>query len=151
LGADPERIYLVGHSSGAHLAAMAVSTRWADYGVPENPVRGAVLVSGMYDLTPLRHTSRSKFVNIDDAVIERLSPIRHIASVTCSLIVGVGSRESPEFMRQAREFAQAVAQAGNLRELAIAETYHHFDILETLGNPHGVLGKRLLSWIKSGC
>ncbi|XP_071620791.1 kynurenine formamidase isoform X3 [Heliangelus exortis] len=48
-------IYLCGHSAGAHLAAMVLSTDWTEYGVTPN-IKGAVLVSGVYDLEPILHT-----------------------------------------------------------------------------------------------
>ena len=50
---DPERLYLSGHSSGAHLAAAALTM------LPRGTVQGALLVSGMYDLKGPRLSSRS--------------------------------------------------------------------------------------------
>lgn len=35
-------------------------------------------------------------------------------------------------------------------EAASDQSCNHFAILETLGNPYGLLGKRLLSWVTSG-
>ena len=50
-GGDPNRIYVSGQSSGAHLAGNIVTTDWEDYGVPKDVVKGALLCSGMYDLS----------------------------------------------------------------------------------------------------
>lgn len=45
-GADPNRLYLSGHSSGAHLAGVVLVTDWQkDFGLPPDLVRGAVLTS----------------------------------------------------------------------------------------------------------
>lgn len=53
-GGDPERVAIGGHSAGGHLAAMALQTRWSeDYGLPRDPFKAAVLVSGLFDLQPL--------------------------------------------------------------------------------------------------
>ncbi|ARP98444.1 alpha/beta hydrolase [Pseudorhodoplanes sinuspersici] len=147
-GGDAGRLYVVGHSSGAHLAAMALSTRWADYGLPTKPSRGGVLVSGIYDLGPLRHTSRSKYVRIDDRAERQLSPLHEIASLTAPLLLAVGSTESPEFRRQARDYAKAVAQSGKQATVIVGESYNHFDILETIGSPYGLLGRTLLDFVR---
>ena len=55
-GGDPTKVVVGGHSAGAHLTAMCLQTRWKeDYGLPtDDPLAGAVLVSGLYDLEPLR-------------------------------------------------------------------------------------------------
>lgn len=148
-GGDAKRLYVVGHSSGAHLAAMALSTHWAAYGLPENPIKGGVLISGIYDLGPLRQTSRSKYVHIDDRIERQLSPIHHVASLTSPLLLYVGSKESPEFQRQAQDYAKAAAQVGNPIEVNVAEAYNHFEIAETLGNPYGLLGRHLLRFVNA--
>jgi arylformamidase len=148
-GGDGSRLYLVGHSSGAHLAGMALSTRQADHDVPADPIRGAVLVSGIYDLGPLRQTSRVKHVLIDDRVERVLSPLHQIDHLATPLLLAVGSAESPEFQRQARDYAKAVVEAGKHARVIVSETYHHFDILETLGNPYGLLGRSLLDLVSA--
>lgn len=147
---DPTRIYIVGHSSGAHLAAMALSTRWGDYGLSANPIRGGVLVSGVYDLGPLQHTSRSQYVYIDDRIERQLSPLHQIANLSAPLLLVVGSKESPEFQRQTLSYADAASASARQIKVVTAETYHHFDIVETLGNPYGLLGRNLLDFVATG-
>jgi len=148
-GGDAKRLYVVGHSSGAHLAAMALSTHWAAYDLPENSIKGGVLISGIYDLGPLRQTSRSKYVHIDDLIEHQLSPIHHVASLTLPLLLFVGSKESPEYLRQAQDYAKAALQAGKPITVSVGEAYNHFEITETLGNPFGFLGRHLLRFVNS--
>ena len=58
-GGDPGFVAVTGGSAGGHLAAMCLQTDWAgDYGLPADPLRGAWLVSGLYDLAPLRWSWR---------------------------------------------------------------------------------------------
>ena len=58
-GANAQRLAVVGHSAGAHLAAMLLSCRWkqVDEDLPLHPLAGALAISGLYDLEPLRHTA----------------------------------------------------------------------------------------------
>ena len=54
-GGDPARIHVCGSSAGGHLAAMMLAPGWeADFGVPGNLVAGATLLSGLFDLEPVR-------------------------------------------------------------------------------------------------
>jgi arylformamidase len=148
LGGDPERIYISGHSSGAHLAGAALITDWRDHGTPPDVIKGAVLCSGMYDLKPVRLSARSSYVGFTDAVEDALSTQRHLARIPCPVILAHGTRETPEFIRQTRDFAAALQAAGKPVELLVADGYNHFEIIETLANPYGLLGRAALAQMK---
>lgn len=143
-GGDPGRIYLFGHSSGAHLGGCAVTADWSRYGAPQNLLAGALLCSGMYDLAPVRLSKRSEYVSFTDEIESELSAMRHLDRIACPLMIAVGTNESPEFIRQSRDFAAAVTAAGKQAELIVAKNYNHFEIGETLANPYGVLGRAAL-------
>ena len=70
--------------------------------------------------------------------------VRHLEHLHAPLIVAYGSYETPEFKRQSRDFARACEAAGKRVELIVAENYNHFEIIETLANPHGILGRAVL-------
>jgi arylformamidase len=148
-GADPRRLYVCGHSSGAHLAGVALTTDWVgDFGLPADAVRAGLLSSGMYDLEPVRLSARSGYVRFTDAVVEALSPQRHVNRLACPILVTHGSLETPEFQRQARDFVAAAKSAGKPIELVVGAGYNHFEMLETLANPYGFLGRAALSMMK---
>jgi hypothetical protein len=48
-GGDRDRLYLISHSSGSHLAGCVVTHDWASEGLPRDILKGATLSSGMYD------------------------------------------------------------------------------------------------------
>jgi arylformamidase len=50
-----------------------------------------------------------------------------------------------QFQRQSREFAAVVKAAGKPVQLLVGEGYNHFEIPETLANPHGLLGSAVLA------
>jgi arylformamidase len=108
-GGDPNQLYVGGQSSGAHLAAVALTTDWPrGFGVPADIIRGGMCISGMYDLIPVRLSARNTYVRFDDATVAALSPIRHLDRLRAPLIVAYGTCETPEFQRQNREFAASV-------------------------------------------
>lgn len=144
-GGDSKRLYLMGHSSGAHLGGTIVITDWQkDFGLPLDILKGALLISGMYDLKPVRLSKRSKYVNFDDATEEALSTQRHIDKIVTPLIIAHGTLESPEFQRQSREFAAAVKAAGKPVEFFVGEGFNHFEMQETMANPFGLGGRAAL-------
>jgi len=144
-GGDPNRLYIGGQSSGGHLAAVALTTDWqCQFGLPADIIKGGMCISGMYDLTPVRLSARSRYVEFDDATIASLSPIRHLDRLRAPLIVAYGTRETPEFQRQNREFAAAVEAARKKVRLLVGEHYNHFELPETLGHPYGLLGRAAL-------
>lgn len=149
-GGDRKRMFLSGHSSGAHLAGVALTTDWKRLGLPADLVKGGVLLSGMYDLKPVRRSARSRYVHFDDATEETLSPQRHLDRLHARLVVAYASLDSPEFQRQSREFAAAVKAAGKPVDLLVARGYNHFEAPEILGNPYGLLGRAALAQIGVG-
>ena len=84
-------------------------------------------------------------VTITDEVEQSLSPQRHIEHLTAPLILAYGTRETPEFQRQTRDFAAAVRAAGKPVEVLVAEGYYHLEVAETLANPYGLLGAAYLA------
>jgi arylformamidase len=150
-GGEPSRIYLSGHSSGAHLAGVALVSDWQkDFGVPANVVKGGVLCSGMYDLRGARLSARSNYVKFDDAMEDAMSTQRHLEKIATPLVLLYGTLETPEFQRQSREFAAALDKAGKPVKLIIAEGYNHFEIMETLGSPYGPFGHAALQQMQIG-
>lgn len=143
-GGDSRRIFASGHSSGAQLLSAALTS------LPRDMVRGALLVSGMYDLRGARLSSRSSYVKIDDAAEDSLSARRHIDKIRVPLIVAYGSKDNPEFQRQSREFAAALSAAGKSVESITGEGYNHFEFIETLATPSGVLGRAALKMMGLG-
>lgn len=145
IGGDRDRIYLCGQSSGGHLASVALITDWAAHGVPGDVVKAALCISGLYDLRGARLSARSRYVAFTDAIEDGCSAQRHIAAIPCPVTVAYGTLDSPEFQRMGAEFADALAAAGKLATRIVARGYNHFELLETLGNPYGILGRSALA------
>lgn len=148
IGGDADRIYLTGHSSGAHLGGCVVTTDWAAQGQPRDILKGALLGSGMYDLKAVRLSKRSDYVAFTDAMEEDLSPQRHIDRLHTPLVLTHGSLETPEFQRQTREFYEAVKAAGKPVQLLVGTAYNHYETQETLGNPYGFMGRAAFQMMK---
>jgi arylformamidase len=142
LGGDRRKLHIVGHSSGAHLAAVMMTADFGD-GLPR--LAGGTLISGMYDLEPVLLSSRRHYVALSPEEADALSPIRHVRNISCPVSVWWGSDESPEFQRQSQMFANAVKDAALLRQSAMLPGRNHFEMLEELDDPNSLIVKALLT------
>ena len=133
-------VVLCGHSSGAHLAACAL--------IENHLVRKAIVISGIYDLMPVRLSARNDYVRLDERMEHEYSPIRHIDKIKCPVTVGWAEKESAEFLRQSKEFAGALKKAGKLAEYLAGENLNHFEIIETMAAPRSPLGRAALNMLE---
>jgi arylformamidase len=145
-GYSGEEIYLVGHATGAHLAAMSVTTNWPErLGVETCPIKGGMLVSGIYDLEPVRLSNRNEYLRLDAETARQLSPIEHVREHPCPIVIGWGTDELDEFSRQSRHFADAWRRAGGRCNAFELPTSNYLDMSLELGDPDGPLLKAFLN------
>nr|XP_019960483.1 PREDICTED: kynurenine formamidase [Paralichthys olivaceus] len=106
-------LYLCGHSAGAHLAAMVLSTDWSQYSITPQ-IKGAFLVSGIYDLLPILSTYVNEPLKMTEEVAVRNSPSKlvpqlKLSSSSCHIVVAVAENDSPEFRKQSEEYYKVSA------------------------------------------
>ncbi|MDP3406655.1 alpha/beta hydrolase [Bosea sp. (in: a-proteobacteria)] len=146
-GGDPHRITISGHSSGAHLAAVLLTTDWEERGLPPDVLTGGLCLSGSYDLEPVMLSSRRLYIELDDHEVHRLSPILHVPRLRCPVIVGMGEAESPEFRRQGVAFALEVEKSGGPLARLEGDGLNHFEVALELADarsPAAIALKRLV-------
>ncbi len=144
-GGDPDRVFLAGHSSGGHLAGCVLITDWAARGLPADAIKGALLMSGMYDLYPVRLSSRSKFLHITPEEEMAASPIRHLSRITCPVAITTADEDSPEFKRQSTVLADALQGMGRLASRTVAFNANHFQEDDRLGQPDSEISRALFA------
>jgi arylformamidase len=132
-----EDVVVFGHSSGAHLAACALTT------VPA--IRKGMVVSGLYDLRPVRLSARQAYVKLDDRAEEDLSPIRHVGRVRCPVTVAWAEKDSDEFRRQGNDFSFSLTSLSAKFEVP---GLNHFEIVETLADPASLVCRAALKMLE---
>ena len=128
-------IVLFGHSSGGHLGAHALTR------LPY--IKRAMVVSGIYDLLPVRLSARNDYVRLDERLEHEYSPIRHVDKIRCPVTVGWAEKEAAEFARQSREFAEKLGAP-----TIVGKGLNHFEIIETLADPRSAIGRAALNMLQ---
>lgn len=143
-GFDPDRIVVMGHSAGAHLAALLASDpQYA--GDAFGAIRAAVLTDGGgYDIAlaltmpemeaPLLY--RDVFGR-DAARHKALSPLTHVGGRDAPHWLLLHLTERPTTTRQAEVMAQALKKAGRTAQVFALEGSTHLRINREIGTPAG--------------
>lgn len=145
-GGDPQRLHLSAHSSGSHLAGVALLTDWEkEFGLPRDIVKSALLVSGMYDLRPVMLSARSSYVKLSEDEVLALSAILQPEKVRTPLTLVYGGNETPEFRRHPKAYTEVLAAAGKRVKVVEIPGVNHFEILRQLGEPGSEVARLALA------
>jgi arylformamidase len=143
-GADPNRMFVAGHSAGGHLATMMMAALWPQYAgdLPQKLFQGGLAISGIYDLTPLLSASVNNDLKLDATEARRVSPAFMPPATDAPLMTAVGGLESAEFKRQTALIASRWSSCFH-GDIPMPD-FNHLTIAEELGNPasplfHGAL------------
>jgi len=141
LGFDSDRILLMGHSAGAHLAALLASDdQWL--GEDRRAIRGVILLDGAgYDVTGEFNRrgmlARKLYADAFGTAPQRqraLSPLHHVDAGDPADWLLVYARDRVDAVEQARYFGDTLQQAG-LRVERVAEPRNHREINQDFGTP----------------
>jgi arylformamidase len=136
-GGDAERITVIGHSAGGHLAAMLLNCLWQDYAedLPRDLLKNALSISGLYDLAPLMDTPFLRdSLRLTPAQALQASPALMPAPERGVLYTVAGADEREEFLRH----NLLIQQVWGSQAVPVCEALpglNHFSILEALGEP----------------
>jgi arylformamidase len=148
IGGDGNRMYLSGSSAGAHLCAMALAHDWMQRGLPADFIRGATLLTGVYDIEPTLHTSINELVRLTPDMVRRNSPLFNPPRRPLPLLFEVGGDEPPGWQAQTLAFAKVCADAGCTTEVFVLPGETHFSIARSLADPQHPLTQKMIAQMR---
>jgi arylformamidase len=108
---------------------MLIAGGWqAGFGVPDTVVQSASLLSGLYDLEPVRLSCCNDWARLDAAAAPRLSPLRHVPEHRLPVVIAYAPNETEEFKRQSEVYAGACTAVGCSVEIVLEPGTNHYDL-----------------------
>jgi len=150
-GGDASRIYLMGHSAGAiHVASYVSHPEF--YKVKNGGLKGAIMVSGIYDLTaaPLTDPERAYFGN-DASHYADESSLPGLLKTNIPLMAVSSELDLPGFVKQLDLFKDATCKrpAGCARTVMLPQ-HSHMSEVYSINTEDTRLTDQILEFVKAG-
>ena len=123
-GCDPARLFVGGHSAGAHLTAMLLADP-----ASAAPIAGAHCMSGIYETPAVRRTSVNEDVRLDAAAAARNDAFAHPPQASVPMVVSVGGEEPAGWQAQSAGYADIAEAAGCTVGRVTVPGANHFSML----------------------
>lgn len=139
---DPARMVLCGHSVGAFLAAKILEQeRPGTNGVA---IEKTLLLSGLFDLGPMKKSYLNQDLNLTEADVSTLSPINGAVRQKTRILIAVGGNETDEFIRQSTQFAHKLGDDGVPNDRLVLSGQNHYTMARLLAREHNPISDWLL-------
>lgn len=148
IGADPARFTASGHSAGAHLACLLAAEAPGDASPPDLvPVKGLLLVSGIYDLSDIPESFLKSEIRMTADEAAAWSPLsaRHLDGPL--RVLAYGSEETAPFHDQAAALDALLNESGQATEIRPEYRLNHLSVVLDLADPQRPLGRRLATMV----
>jgi acetyl esterase/lipase len=135
-GADAQRLYLMGHSAGAHLATLVTldPRYFAAAGQPAPPIAGVIGLSGPYDFLPLLEADVQDMFG-PPPIYPESQPINFVRSDAPPMLLVHGLRDDTVWPKNSRNLATALDARGVSVTLKLYPKLVHADTVAALSLP----------------
>ncbi|MDA8020906.1 MAG: alpha/beta hydrolase [Thermoanaerobaculia bacterium] len=144
---NPLKIVLCGHSVGAFLVAKILEHPWNQQA--RSAISGAVLLSGLYDLSPMRQSYLNRSLQLSTDDVKELSPIFGQLEELPPTLVAVGEDETEEFIRQSRNYSDKLEALRKPHEFLLLRGLNHYTVARLLSSKRTILVRKILGMCRS--
>jgi acetyl esterase/lipase len=147
-GGDPERVFIGGHSAGAHLAALlTLDEKYLQaHGLTRKNIRGTIALSGVYDLSSAE--SHSSVFGGNEQARREASPGFHIDSPAPPFLVTYCQWDYFSLPAQARQFHSDLTGAGIESELVYVPGRNHITTMLYLPRENDPTAAAMLQFLQ---
>jgi acetyl esterase/lipase len=133
---DPAKIYLMGHSAGAHIAAMvALDPQWlAAHNSDPSIIAGVIGLAGPYDFYPFTSdASKDALGHWPDW--QETQPIHYARGDAPPMLLLHGDSDETVKPRNSKALAGAITDKGGVADVKIYKGVNHADIIMAIARP----------------
>ena len=133
---DPKRIFLLGHSAGAHIAMMAaLDPQWlAAKDLKPDVIKGVIGLAGPYDFLPLTSDS-SKIALGQWPDLNETQPITYARGDAPPLLLLTGDKDTVVKPRNSKILSEKIQALGGQQQLKVYPGVSHADIMMAVARP----------------
>jgi triacylglycerol lipase len=149
-GGDPARVFLMGHSAGAaHVAGYVAHRQF--HGPKGIGLAGAILVSGLYDLTSMRPGPPEKaYFGEDVSKHAERSALAGLVAAPIPLLVAYAELDPSFFHQQAKQLNEALCKAGRCPRLVPLAKHSHMSEVYAINTADTALSGPILAFVQGG-
>ncbi len=157
LGGDPNKIFIMGHSAGAHLSALlALDKRYLNaHGLSPSLIQGTIVLDGIYDLT----LGGKKETWLSKAFFKRVfgdnpenkkyaSPIIYISENCPPFLIIQAKNDHLVPIHQPLRFYESLKEKGLEAEFVLVPRKNHITIMTSIGKSNDYTTEIIFSFIK---
>jgi arylformamidase len=133
---DPARVHVCGSSAGGHLAGMMAGR--------DSRLQSASMLSGLFDLEPVRLSECNGWAKLDPASAARNSPLRHPPKRPMPIVISYAPNEAEEFAIQSEAYLAVCAAKGCDARFVAEPGTNHFDLPMRLMDRSSALSRAVL-------
>ena len=150
-GGDPARIYLMGHSAGAvHVASYVSHPEF--YKVKGGGLAGAIMASGLYDLTAMQLGDPERaYFGADPSRYAEESSLQGLATTSIPLMIVAAEMDPPVFVRQFELLKNTTCKrASGCARALILPQHSHMSEVYSINTADTRLTNEILDFVKTG-
>ena len=149
---DGDKIFLAGHSAGAHIAVMmAINAEYlAVASLKPNDFAGVIGLAGPYDFLPLK-SARLKTIFGAESEQWKSQPINFVNGKNPPLMLAIGMKDGTVWPRNSINLAKKIKEKNGQVEIVEFASYAHVDMVAKLAKPlrgNGALLKSIIDFIQ---
>ncbi|WP_299007156.1 alpha/beta hydrolase [uncultured Shewanella sp.] len=131
------QITLCGHSVGAFLACKILEQDRFNH--HSFSIEKTLLLSGLYDLGPMKYSYLNTDLQISNEDVKTLSPIYAHLILSSRILICVGKDETAEFIRQSSCYSKQLADDGKENHLLILPQTNHYRMMRYLAGSNNAI------------
>lgn len=143
-GAAPDNVHVSGHSAGGHLSAIAAAQDWTRHGLPQDAIKSAALLSGIFDPRATMRIALNQEIRLSEAeaaannvLSEAFRPLPHVR-----ILLAAGGAEPDGWIRQSETYREMF---GVEAPVMLPEGANHFTLLDHVADPKAALCRAMLA------
>jgi acetyl esterase/lipase len=135
-GGDPDRVFLMGHSAGAHLVSLVANDpQWLSlFGADDTIIKGTIALAGPHDFYPFTNEAAQAALG-DWPDPEATQPISYVRADAPPMLLLHGEQDKTVKVRNSRMMAKAIEGKGGIVELKTYADIDHADIIMAVARP----------------